>query len=244
MSPSHLRCARTVRLSVFKSLGVAAALAAASGAAHSQAAPAASAPGADSAAVERATREANKVFQWIRIHSDKPRKASAAANAAVERPVAAPATASKVVGKPAHKADSGVTETVQAPPAAAAPFGKAVDANPAPAPASTTIAAKTDTAAPMLPPVNSPPVVEEDMALMPVVKTDPEFPGSLMRQLRKGVVQVSFTVEPDGSVTQAHAVSTTHPRLSPVAIATVMQWRFQPLHHAQQAVVDVGFNLD
>jgi TonB family protein len=58
------------------------------------------------------------------------------------------------------------------------------------------------------------------------------------------VVQVSFTVSPDGTVAKAQAVSTTHPRLKDVAVATVAQWRFQPLRHAQQGVVDIGFNLD
>jgi outer membrane biosynthesis protein TonB len=39
-------------------------------------------------------------------------------------------------------------------------------------------------------------------------------------------------------------VASTHPRLKEAAVTTVSQWRFQPLHHAQQAVVDLGFNLD
>jgi len=261
MSPSHLRCQRTARLSLFKCVGVAAALAALSSSALSQAtsaAAAASAPG-NSAAAERATREADKVFQWIRIHSDKPRKSPATANAVADKPVpAAPAAVqtAKAAGKPAHKADSGVTEPVQDLPVAAArankPTAGAMAGKPAdsaappapPAPAATTVAAKSDVAAPRMPPATSPPVVEEDIALTPVVKTDPDFPVSLMRQLRKGAVQVGFTVQPDGSVSQAHAVSSTHPRLAPAAIATVQQWRFQPLHHAQQAVVELGFNLD
>jgi len=225
---------------MLKSL-VVAALAAASGAAFSQATPPAPAASAgNSAAAERATREADKVFQWIRIHSDKPRKSATANNTAAEKPVAAAAPSAhpaKATAKAAPK-DDGITETVQALPVAAT-------SKPAePPPASTTVAAKTDATAPKLPPVTSPPAVEEDLALTPVVKTDPDFPATLMRQLRKGLVQVSFTVQPDGSVSQAQAVSSTHPRLAPAAIATVQQWRFQPLHHAQQAVVDLGFNLD
>ena len=88
------------------------------------------------------------------------------------------------------------------------------------------------------------PAVEETAALAPLLKTEPQFPIALMRQLRKGQVQVGFTVMPDGSVAKVQALSTTHPRLSTTATETVSQWRFKPLRHAQQAVVELGFNLD
>ena len=79
-----------------------------------------------------------------------------------------------------------------------------------------------------------------DEVLIAIRKTEPEFPGNLMRTLRKGMVQVSFTVQPDGSVTQPRVVSTTHPRLAQTAVATVSQWRFQPVSNAQEAVRGPG----
>ena len=91
-------------------------------------------------------------------------------------------------------------------------------------------------------PVPAPP--EDDVALIPLRKTEPEFPANLMRTLRKGVVQVSFTVLTDGTVSEPRVVSASHPRLAPTAVVTVSQWRFQPLRHPQQAVVDLGFNLE
>jgi TonB family protein len=65
-----------------------------------------------------------------------------------------------------------------------------------------------------------------------------------MRTLRKGVVQVAFTVQPDGSVAQAHVVTSSHPRLAPPAVATVSQWRFSRCGMRSRPVVDLGFNLD
>jgi protein TonB len=208
------------------------------------AAPAA-AQGTELSASERAQRDADKVFQWIRIHSDKPRKASSA-NAA-ERPAPAAPPSVKVVAKPAAKTNNGNTETVQAlaQPSSRNDAGPAKPdpASPQPEPVVTTVAAKTDTTAPMASPASSP-AVEEDAELSPIHRTEPDFPGTLMRQLRRGLVQVGFTVLPDGSVAQAHALSSTNPRLVATALATVAQWRFRPLHHSQQAVVDLGFNLD
>lgn len=194
---------------------------------------------------DRAKRDADKVFQWIRIHSDKPRKA-----AAVPAPAAAPVAA--VAAKPARataRSESGITETV-APLAAANPAAApsvAVERAAAPAlqaESVTALAERTlDTRVASLAPASMP-AVDEDMALVPVQRVEPEFSAALMRTLRSGQVQVSFTVKPDGTVVQAHAVSSSHPRLKEVAVATVSQWRFQPLHHAQQAVVELGFNLD
>ena len=195
---------------------------------------------ADLSAADRAKRDAEKVFQWIRIHSDKPRKATAAAP--VDKPPAAPAPRSATR---AARAPDGIVETVRELPAAPRQdlASRPVEPpTPAPAPAANTSpAVAVDASAPQ---VAAAAAVEDDVALMPVHKTEPEFPGALMRQLRKGLVQVGFTVKPDGSVTQVHAVSSTHPRLVAAAVSTVAQWKFQPLRQPQQAVVDLGFNLD
>jgi outer membrane biosynthesis protein TonB len=55
---------------------------------------------------------------------------------------------------------------------------------------------------------------------------------------------VAFTVQPDGTVAEPRVLSTSHPRLAQTATATVLQWRFRPLRHAQDAVVDLGFDMD
>jgi hypothetical protein len=65
-------------------------------------APAASAPSSEAAASERAKRETDKVFQWIRIHSDKPRKTATSKDEKTS--ATAPATPVKVAAKPLPKA--------------------------------------------------------------------------------------------------------------------------------------------
>ncbi|HJV61168.1 MAG TPA: TonB family protein [Albitalea sp.] len=214
-------------------------------------APAAAPPATDLSPAERAKRDAEKVFQWIRIQSDKPKRTPAATTEKAAAVAPAPA---RPVAKAAPKpADSGITETVAplSPVAARAAAAKPAAVAPMPAPVvakqetvSQTVAARSDTAAPVAA-LTSPPVEpEQDLALVPVAQAEPDFPGVLMRTLRKGSVQVKFTVRPDGSVAEAHAVSSSSPRLVQTAVETVSQWRFQPLHHAQQGVVELGFDLD
>ncbi|WP_280150418.1 TonB family protein [Piscinibacter sp. XHJ-5] len=238
MSHRQPRGHRAGRVPQFLRPAVVVALAAVFGAAHAQTAAPASSGASDAAPSERAKRDAEKVFQWIRIHSDKPRKAVVAVP---ERPAPAPPV------KRALKApDSAVAESVLPPPPAASATRAAAPAAPPvaippPPPQASTLAAVAQPVASVPAPA---PAIEEDEVLTAVYRTDPEFPGSLMRSLRKGTVQVSLTVQPDGSVSQPRVVSATHPRLGQTAVATVAQWRFQPLRHAQQAVVDLGFNLD
>lgn len=245
MSPSHLRRSHAGRLPILRRRLLLLLLAAGCATALAQADPAASAPGGEMTPSQRAKRDAEKVFQWIRIHSDKPRRASAS-NASAERsgtpqPVAARGAAvAKAPPKPADKDAAPaavaaeqpllITDTVASAPATVAA---------APEPASAALAAAA-------PPVAraAAPVIEDDTPLVAVLRTEPDFPANLMRQLRKGSVQVAFTVQPDGSVAQARSVSSSHPRLVQAAVATVTQWRFQPLRHSQQAVVELGFNLE
>jgi protein TonB len=202
---------------------------------------------ADIAASERAAKEGDKVFQWIRIHSDKPRKAAAAPPVAGIAP-APVKVASRASAKPVDSATQEPAAQVNTALARSEPqtsSGK-TGAQVQPEAATTqTAAARTDAGAPMAASTASPQVeIEEDVSLTPIFKSDPDFPGALMRTLRKGQVQVAFTVRTDGTVSDAHAVASTHPRLAPSAVATVAQWKFQPVRHPQQAVVELGFNLE
>src|SRR5437868_13916604 len=136
---------------------------------------------ADAAASERAKREGDKVFQWIRIHSDKPRKAAAAPVAADKPATAAAPVAAKVAAKQAAKpAESGITETVQPLSAAATRSDNSLAASrpaqPAPEPVTQQVAAKTDASAPLVAAAASPQVeIEEDMPLTPTFRSEPDF---------------------------------------------------------------------
>ena len=251
MLPSNPRRERVGAFDLFQRTALTAALLAGLAAAAQAQTAAVPNTSADSAASERAKREGDKVFQWIRIHSDKPRKA-AAAPVAAEKPIAAAAPpAVKVVAKTAAKpTETGITETARPLSTAAgrsdSPPAPSRTSQPLPEPVTQQVAAKTDASAPLVASsATSPQVeIEEDVPLTPTFRSEPEFPGALMRTLRKGLVQVAFTVKPDGTVSEVHAVSSTHPRLASSAVATVEQWKFKPVRHAQQAIVDLGFNLD
>lgn len=234
MSLSQPRCRRDGAASPLTRLALALSLAAVlSEAAHAQAPAASASAASDAAPSERARRDAEKVFQWIRIHSDKPRKA-ASTSGATER-----STAHAPVKKAARTPDSGPAVTVPPAPVVVAPASP--EREPAPVVAASPLPLQDSVKAAAAP---TPASVEEDEVLYAIHKSEPEFPANLMRTLRKGMVQVAFTVQPDGSVAQPRVLSSTHPRLAQTAVATVSQWRFQPLRHAQDAVVDLGFNLD
>lgn len=211
-------------------------------------ASAASAAPAEMTPAERAKRDGDKVFHWILIHGDKPRKP--AATVAPKDDKAPPAVAR---AKPAARAPSRVDEPVveasaSAPPAAAAPQASlAPDPAPvvsAPEPPPTRAASPSlASAALTAPPVPAAAPVEDDSpeTLRPLSQAEPKFPINVVRALRSGQVRVKFTVQPDGSVADPTVIGSSSARLNPSALAAVAQWRFAPVRKAQQGVVELGF---
>jgi len=190
---------------------------------------------------ERAQRDADKVFQWIKIHSDKPRRvrdekeakpAAAPPPAAVATP--APRPAARPAPDPAAQRAAAATTASLPNPEPASPA--AVEAVPTSA-----VVAKAAPAAPTPAPPLEP---EGEDPLVFVRQVEPEFPGHAMRMLGKGSVQVRFEVKPDGTVGRTEVVKSTSARLNQAAVAAVAQWRFMPVRHAQTGIVDLGFNLD
>jgi len=235
---------------------------------HAQA-QAASAPAGkeEGAPSERAKRDAEKVFHWIMIHSDKPRKVRDGKDekpaTATAAPAAAPVAASQ---KPAParlaKVGEGSAEGAVVPVAAPAPAPapRAVQASAPAAPAVSSVdneaARMTNAAAaaragqPQAMPDAAAPTATataedvEQEPLVPVSQVEPQFPRNVMLDLRKGTVRVRFEVMPDGSVSAPTVVHTTSVRLNRAALAAVSQWRFQPLREAQEGMVELGFNLE
>jgi TonB family protein len=216
--------------------------------AAAQSAAAASAPGADISPAERAQRDADKVFRWILIHSDKPRSKAAAKD---EKPAAAvaPVARSKPAARPAPaKADepAPVAAAKAAPVAAAsAPPPPRAEAAATPAPPATAAVRSTPTAA--VEPaavVTAPAEVIVEEALVPLSQVEPKLPSNVQRGSRNGEVQVRFTVLPDGSVAEPKVASSSNPRLNSAALAAVAQWRFAPLRKAQTGTVELVFNLE
>jgi TonB family protein len=229
----------------------------ATGSAHSQPAPSgpASAPTGDLTANERAQRDADKVFKWILIHSDKPRKlpparAEKPAVVAPARPKPAPSRTAEVAAPPTRATEPNARLTGAAAPPTAADAAPGIESGPT-TPAGVELVKAAPAANPIgggavltARPAAAEPKPDADEPLTAVLRADPQFPPSLLRTLRKGQVQVRFTVIPDGSVSQRAVVTSTNSRLNEAALAAVAKWRFTPLRHAQEAVVELGFDLD
>lgn len=192
---------------------------------------------------ERAKRDGDKVFHWIMIHGDKPRKTAAvkddktAAAAPRVRPAAKPASEATAGGTPAV-VEVAASAPVDASPAEPAPDGVVA----VPAPANPPVVEVVLPAAPAPAPEAPAPVEDATETLTPVTQVEPKFPVNLLRTMRSGQVQVKFTVMPDGSVADPTVLTSSNARLNPAALAAVTQWRFAPVRKAQQGVVDLGFN--
>jgi len=186
---------------------------------------------------ERAKRDADKVFQWIKFNADKaPAKPAAPAPAPV-RPVAKAA--------PRHEAP--------------APSPKAEELQNKPEPAVATVASSSPAPEPVQlatasPKLNPPPPAavapaaapepEPEVALKLVNKVEPEIPRQLLSSVRNGLVVVKFTVEPNGAVSGAEAIKSSHRKLSVAAIDAVSQWRFAPIPRSREVTVEIGFQAE
>ena len=206
---------------------------------------------------ERAQRDADKVFRWILIHSDKPRKAAATKEPGVPRakpptriavnkgedtaPVASPVVAGATAQPLPTAVPEGSSTPVPTPPGAAGPGAPAAAEPVADAPA-------TERAEPRAPAAEAlaaiaPGEDAADEVLVAVSRVDPTLPASVLRAVRNGQVRVRFTVLPDGSVAEPTVASSTNPRLNASALEAVAQWRFVPLRKAQPGSVELVFQL-
>jgi protein TonB len=247
-------------------------------AAQAQTAPAAPAAAADPKAqlsdVERAKRDADKVFQWIKFHAEKGEKKAS------DRPHDAKAEAVKTVAKPAPAAAAPAmipARRQESDPAAERPLAARGDAGaamqtvaataPSPAPMAQTVApaapapqplseapspqvvaiAAPSTSAPAgkgTPPEPETAEPDEPVPLKLVRRVDPEYPRGLLSMQRQGSVMVQFIVRPDGTVDAAQAVRSPDRKLSAAALNAVKQWRFEPIPAPRQVSVEIGFQVE
>jgi TonB family protein len=235
--------ARRVRAALcFATMGCAGAIPAAA-----QQAPAGAASSAELTPAERAQRDADKVFKWILIHADKPRKPSPARDEKrEEKPVAA--ARAKPVARTAESAPvaaSAAASLAVSPQPATAPVAAAAPAVPIETPIVPVSMVETRATLPGASPSAALVAAEAiDETLTPLFRAEPQFPASVLRTLRKGAVELRFTVLPDGSVADAAVVTSTNARLNPSALAAIAKWRFAPLRKPQEALVALGFDLD
>ena len=208
----------------------------------------------DVAPSERAKRDADKVFHWILIQGDRTRKAPASGtrdgkdikdvkDAKDDRPAARPIK----VAAP----ETALPRPKEATVAAAEPASPNTAVKPTPAAAPTADANKAEDArlarAEPAHGVAAPAVELSDEApqgLVALAQPAPKFSIYAMRALRRGNVQVRFSVLTDGSVANLEVLNSTSPRLHAAALEAIGQWRFQPVSKEQTAAVEVGFDLD
>ncbi|MCU7373747.1 TonB family protein [Paucibacter sp. O1-1] len=195
-------------------------------------------------AAERAKRDADKVYQWIRFHADKaPAKPRAAPEAAAPvRPAAAPAAP-----RPAPPERPALAQQSQAEPrpgpeqplvATAAPPEPTTQAVAlAPQAASPAMPSPAVAAVAAVPPAPEPP--EEPLRL--IERVEPEYPAVLLRGRGSGSVLVQFEVKPDGTVQAPEVLKSSNQRLVASVLAAVARWRFAPISKTRVATVEVGF---
>jgi TonB family protein len=253
----------------------------AGGSVHAQS-TGASAPGAAGAAaadpkaqplsdVERAKRDADKVFQWIKFHAEKGETKK------VEKPDKPEKHESKPESKPQPqlaKAAAPVPSKKVEPDSDSRPVASSAPADAA----SARNTALTTTAAPSVPtppaftgripevvamaaPATAPtvgtpaapaqqpepepaPLPEEDTPLRLISKVDPEYPRALLSQQRNGAVLVKFVVQTDGSVEAVEAIKSPDRKLSAAAVTAVKQWRFAPVNKPRAVSVEIGFQME
>ncbi|WP_310386869.1 TonB family protein [Roseateles sp.] len=196
-------------------------------------------------AEQRAQKQADKVFTFIKLQSLKP---------AAKRAAPEPAVASvqvKVAPKPQAKPAQAPTTTTTTNANADADADADADAEPplpAAQPPATLLAAASLGAASvqpeLLPQPQAAPPAAEPPALQLLSKVEPEIPRQLQADFKGGSVTLRFMVQTDGSVTQAQALQSTHRRLALAAITAVNQWRFAPLPAPREATVDIAFALE
>lgn len=217
---------------------------------------------------ERARRDAEKVFNFIRFQT--VRKPPAEGEAKPPRPRrTAPAAAPAPSATPAAPAVASPSPAVPAPAAtAAAPMPTPASSTPAlPAPAAPTAVSTAPVPSPVPAPAPAPALVstpavpagstaaaepeeedeeDEDGALRLVSFTAPELSTELQRTLGPSPrnIKVRFTVEADGRVSQAQAQEGTPRRLANVATLAIRQWRFDPLPRAREVDVEIAFRRD
>lgn len=192
--------------------------------------------------MERAQRQSDNVYRFIKRFAGTPRRSESAAvrpkgevappvPATVRRPdtPTPPETANTPAVVPDVAPDTPVSTANSLPSAPAEPASAASAAPPV----------ATATAAPE-PAAEKEEEEEEELQL--VEQVQPQFPRGMQGAVDGGKVTVAFTVQPNGSVTDTSVVSATNRRFGKPARDAVAQWRFAPIKVARPVQVEINFN--
>lgn len=167
--------------------------------------------------IERA-REAAAAAEAAALARQQAAAAAATSGAqAQEEPEPATPPAPAPLPEPASDLASLTSPSAPAPAPAPStqPSAPAVTTTPPPVTTTTTTAAASQA-----------PAVREARLLS---RVDPEYPREAMRGRQQGWVEVEFTINIDGSVSDAQVVASRPPRIfDRAATRAIQQWRFEP----------------
>jgi outer membrane biosynthesis protein TonB len=206
---------------------------------------------------ERARRDAEKVFSFIKFQTvrskpmgeaaAKPPKPPAAPR---ERP-ASPPTPRGAESAPPTVATTPLASPAPAPATEAAPVAvRPIEPNPQPTPAAPAVASTPAAASPGPGSTQPEPEQEDDDEDDAALQLQSFVPPSLSPEVNATLgagsrnVKVRFTVEPNGSVSKAEAAAGVPRRLAKPATDAILQWRFAPLPQARNVDVEIAFRRD
>ena len=173
---------------------------------------------------ERVQRQADNPLRWI-IEAGKLKgrsKPAAEPDAAARASGDKPAPRSAQARTTAHPKEAVVASTAAAPAAAAS----------TPTAGAASREAARDEAPP--PPPAALELVSEETLVLP----EPIYAG--LREVAE--LELQFTVNPDGSVSDVSVQSSNNPSVDPTALEAVRGWRFKPIAQAQVHSVQLVFH--
>lgn len=204
---------------------------------------------------DRAKRDADKVFSFIKFHTVRTAPAPAKPTAQAAPPTRSLGVAAAPASQPvaATPASVGAAATSSAAaPAAATPSTLAADAASAAEPTVTTAGLPADAASAaatlsQAPLQAAPQVEEEEVPLRLVDYVAPDMSAQVLAAMPSNevTVPVRFTVQPDGRVSSAQAMGGSAPRrVAQAAVRAVQQWRFDPLPAERTVDVEINFKAE
>jgi len=204
---------------------------------------------------DRAKRDADKVFSFIKFHTVRTAPAPAKPTAQAAPPTRSLGVAAAPASQPvaATPASVGAAATSSAAaPAAATPSTLAAEAASAAEPTVTTAGLPADAASAaatlsQAPLQAAPQVEEEEVPLRLVDYVAPDMSAQVLAAMPSNevTVPVRFTVQPDGRVSSAQAMGGSAPRrVAQAAVRAVQQWRFDPLPAERTVDVEINFKAE
>ena len=188
-------------------------------------------------AQERSQQQSDSVYRWIKYFADQPSKA----RPKTDVPQSAKKPLAKVTAEPGQKA-------APAADAASVPAtAKADTETPQPPlqqqqqqqPVTPNVAAAAPAA------LNVPePIAEAPKPLRPVYVVEPTIPREMRDETINTSVRLSFTVQPDGTISTPEVIAGNNRRLNKSALLAISQWRFEPIQTARATQIEFEFRQE